>query len=351
MPVCIELWFGSYFGATATDFSTFKNAVIVARVTHLHGNALPPPASRLPTPGFSSQQAVYPSVLLPAPSQSLSSSSSDDQFAAPRRSRTPSLSGRAAGLTSSLSSLLPPFTSDLPPLAPIGSLDGLPPLPPLNTLSMTPRKRRTSAVFPPAEDTFDHGSNLGPLSTRPRLRTPSPIPGHRRSVSSDAGQSFSSSDESLASPEYDSSSGLPSLQRPPSRNRRPSQIGFQYQLHGGAVPHIPKIFPDSLPKAYPSGMTSYPSNYIHYKPRKQSFIAIDDSYNTPPPPRPLDRPRTPSGNTRNQAMASFGPSKSIYDMSLLHNWHSAPPLPDSFSLMSLDSPPSTRSSPSPRSRY
>lgn len=349
MPVCIELWFGSYFGATAADFSTFKNAVIVARVTPMHGNALPPSAGRLPIPGFSSQQAAYPSVLLPAPPQSLSSSSFD-QFAAPRRSRTPSLSGRTSGLTSSLSSL-PPFTSGLPPLASIGSLDGLPPLPPLNTLSMTPRKRRTSTVFPTAEDTFDHGSNLGPLSTRPRLRSPSPIPGHRRSVSSDAGQSFSSSDESLTSLEYDSSSGLPSLQRPPSRNRRPSQIGFQYQLHGGAVPHIPKIFPDSSPIAYPSGIPSFPSNYIHYKPRKQSFIAIDDSYNTPPPPKPLDRPRTPSGNTRNHGLASSGLSKSGHDMTLRHDWPSAPPLPDSFSLMSLDSPPSTRSSPSSRSRY
>lgn len=340
LSVRIEVWYGSYFGATASDLATFDKAIVVARVTPLHGNALPLAS----LPPLLHPQPIYPSVLLPPPPPNASL----DQFK-PRRARTPSLTSQSGLYMPSTLPTLPPLDSGLQSVNHFDCMHGLPPLPPLGELGTTPRKRRSSNASPGSGNAFDHGSGLAPLSVRPRTRSPSPLPGRRRSISSEAGQSlYSWSDESVATPGYDEMT-FQAPQRAPSRNRKASQTRLQLnQLDSGAVPHIPLIFPDSLGQALPP-MRPFSQIQTSYKSRKHSFIAIDDSHGIPPSrPLPSARPQTPSGTSRQlflaPAMASHHHSPSSSPASL--------PLPDSFRLLSLqNSPASSRGSPSPYLHY
>lgn len=366
ISVRVELWFGSYFGATTDNFKTFEKAVVVARISPINPQALPshPPPSMstfpsvlLPAPAMS----TFPSVLLPAPA------SSGETFAAPRRARTPSLqSGSRLPPLPSHSSLCG-SPSRLPPLPPLGSLGDLPPLgalPPLGTFpspsssssSATPRKRRTSAFNAGALDPFDHGSGLGPSTSRPRLRSPTPVSGHRRSVSSEAGQSYSSSssyDPSIGhSPS--ASSIMDPLQRAPSRNRRPSNFGPS-MFSNGSVPHIPKIMPDSpsksalTPSASPhshhhhhQNAPLFPNQYSHYKSRKQSYIAIDDSFNTT---SPMERARTPLAARPIECPSLDNHSPVFGYTSIDDKWTRSLPLPHAFSVLSLEDSPTSEGSP------
>lgn len=351
MLVRIELWYGCFFGATSADFSTFDKAIIIARVTPLHTNALPP-AGQLPPPSFpflGSGHPSYPSVLLPPAPASLSPS--PEQFAAPRRSRTPSISSRSGAPSNSSPSS---FGSSLSALPQLEFSNSLPPLPPLGDYnSMAPRKRRTSDIFPTAEEMYDHGSSGLALDARPRLRSPSPILNHRRSVSSEAGHSLSSSDESLTSPGYGPIS-FQALQRPPSRNKLPSQGGLPTQVYGGAISHIPKLLPDSSWSEGYSMRKPHPSGLPLYKVRKYSYIAIDDSGPPRPPPLNLARPRTPSTSSRNSTLSSAVTTDPAFTMPSTNRWSTLLPPLDGFALLSLgsdNSPPSSRGSPTSHSRY
>lgn len=359
VSVRVELWFSSYHGATVNNFSTFRNALVVARISPINANIPPPPCAS------PKSYSTYPSVLLPAPA-----SSNGDNFTAPRRSRTPSISnanklpplGPLPPFPSSPSSrMLPPpssslgnFGSSLPPFGSLGSLPPLGALPPLETFpslsqsNTTPRKRRTSTANPASLlDPFDHGSGLGPSTSRPRLRSPTPQSGHRRSMSSEAGYS------STSTASYDPSTGLSSaplngfqpLQRPPSRNRRPLSHFDSTNFSTGAVPNIPRLMQDN---SYSPSKSTFmnphnapllPLNNNHYKPRKQSYIAIDGSYHTPP----TERARTPSHSTGTytQLSATFNDN---YDTSA-NDWSSHLPLPLSFSSLSLDDSPRLADSP------
>jgi hypothetical protein len=205
----------------------------------------------------------------------------------------PALSSSSTSSSSDLPPLDPsrrPSTpgGSLPPLTPLGG--SFPPLPSLQSLGSSVRKRRGSSTFDGLSlgDSFDHGAGLAP-STRPRLRSPSPMPGHRRSFSSETGNSFSSTSSTFGDhpslPYPGGLGGLPPLQplvRPLSRSSGPN--GRHYQLDQlpplEQLPAIHRIMPDSgsnpLPRVH-HGVPLFPP-YPHYnKPRSRSFIAIDKS--------------------------------------------------------------------------
>lgn len=394
VPVRIELWFGSYFGATTNDFSTFRNAIIVARIVARispTGSAVLPSSSSLSTTihPLSTSLSTYPSVLLPAPG----SSSSSETFAVPRRSRTPSIGGGAASGSSpsirpppSLASFGSGSSSRLPPLPsltsnpsatlpPFGTLGALPPLgvlPPLGTFpspgishNTTPRKRRTSTIATPLLDRYDHGSGFSGsgshLTSRPRLRSPTPQSGHRRSISSEAGHSNYSTTSSSSS--FENSFGdrhggpsvpleaFPPIQRPPSRNRRSSQFDMMntFENGSGAVPHIPILLPESPSKSSSFFLSNHHLDYMNhspYKPKKQSYIAIDDSFNPPsPPPPPPQRSSDPSSSLALNSQLHHSTSLDCDRSHLPQNYEWLPlaGLPSSFASLSLDSPESQHS--------
>lgn len=415
VSVRIGLWFSSYFGATTSDFSTFRNALIVAKISPIDLQGLPsvmsPPTSSSTSSSatfqpLSASLSTFPSVLLPAPGHS-----SSEAFAIPRRSRTPSLASADGGAKFSLSSPiqpLPPLQSfggsssssiNLPPLPPLsnpsttlppfGALGTLPPLgalPPLGTFpsyASPPRKRPPSTAIPTSSgtpfhhlNTFDHGSGLNSsyngqhLTSKPRLRSPTPHSGHRRSMSSEAGHSNYSTASSSTSSSFDHSGNIgpfapldafPPIQRPQSRNRRTSQLNDMtsaFDTNGSSIiPHIPKLLPDSPSKldffrnstggSFHHNNNQYnPYHNIHhspYKPRKQSYIAIDDSFNSPPSSSP-----SASGNSHHDKFRStsldFGHFPFVsFQEEQEDNWLPLSSLPSSFAALSLDSPNSGNS--------
>ncbi|KAK9899268.1 hypothetical protein P389DRAFT_194270 [Cystobasidium minutum MCA 4210] len=227
VSVRIELYFGSYFGATSTDFNTFDKAIIIAKVTQpsSSSSALPPLARLGGRPAF-------PSVLMPVPPEDDTGNSLSPPHSL---RRAPSFQGgtglaplpplpRLPSLSDALGGELPPLPSDLD----FTSSSKLPSCGSTEPLSLLPggmitRKRRPSSSEPqdlasltlPPLLPFSGSTLARPSSTRPRLGS-----------ATQQAQSFMDSESQNQSSSFDFSpsfgGGLPPLSRPPSRSRRPS---------------------------------------------------------------------------------------------------------------------------------
>lgn len=207
IPVQIVIWFGSCYGATASDYSSFKQAIILARITPL--NAASPNATRI--------RPAHPSGGLlgfDGPSGNGAGTGT-----LPRR-RNLSFTG---GIT--LPPPLPPLYmagegfAPLPPLPPIGFSSALQPLPPLPSQ----RARRPSGSLAPLpHEGLASGSDLSlPPLSRPRSRTSSLLGQHSRSLSNGPLTTFPSSsyEKPMAIPPVPIDE-FPPLPRPASRNKR-----------------------------------------------------------------------------------------------------------------------------------
>lgn len=177
VPVKVELWYRSCFGATVDSWSTFSKAIILAKIKEVAPPAVQDLSNTDP------YMPYFPSVLRPVPSTS--TSTLQDVGPPARRRRASSLSGSSTlptlpSLSCAFGGTLPPLPSslsmsgnDLQPLqhpAPGGNIASLPPLPGLHTPSRKRRTSTTSFLHPnPFESTSD--ASIWPSSSRPRLRS------------------------------------------------------------------------------------------------------------------------------------------------------------------------------------